>query len=113
MNAIDRQELLHRLDGANLIKNNGRVLRTLTILQGSYQKLTGIQGVLENDGISKGEFLESVQFLSEDGYLHLRDISTKESVMLVDSAYSCLEAKITTKGTRLLSGKAKDDMIEV
>ena len=51
--------------------------------------------------------------LAEEGYIHLRRISTKESAALADTDYTALEAKLTGRGIRLLAGGIEDDMIEV
>ena len=64
-------------------------------------------------GIAEDEFLDSVNFLAEEGYIHLRRISTKESAALADTDYTALEAKLTGRGIRLLAGGIEDDMIEV
>ena len=93
--------------------NNGKVLRTVNILRLKYNKLTGVQSVLEDDGIAEDEFLDSVNFLTEEGYIHLRRISNKEPAALADTDYTALEAKLTGKGIRLLAGGIEDDMIEV
>ena len=53
-----------RLKAGNFVRNNGRVLRTINILRHKYNKLSGIQNVLEDDGISQDEFLDAVNFLA-------------------------------------------------
>ncbi|NBI78570.1 type VI secretion protein [Anaerotruncus colihominis] len=103
----------HALRAGSFVHNNGKVLRTVNILRLKYNKLTGVQSVLEDDGIAEDEFLDSVNFLAEEGYIHLRRISTRESAALADTDYTALEAKLTGKGIRLLAGGVKDDMIEV
>ena len=79
------------LRAGSFVHNNGKVLRTVNILRLKYNKLTGVQSVLEDDGIAEDEFLDSVNFLD----------------------YTALEAKLTGKGIRLLAGGIEDDMIEV
>ncbi len=103
----------HALRAGNFAHNNGAVLRTVNILRFKYNKLRGVQSVLEDDGIDKDEFLDSINFLAEEGYIHLRQIATKDDASLADSDYSVLEAKLTGKGIRLLAGGCSDDMIEV
>lgn len=101
------------LRAGNFIQNNGRVLRTLNILAFKYSKLASMQDVLMGDGIAEDEFLDSVNFLAEEGYIHLRYIATRENALLADSDYTTLEGKLTGKGSRLLKGGITDDMIEV
>ena len=100
------------LRAGSFVHNNGKVLRTVNILRLKYNKLTGVQSVLEDDGIAEDEFLDSVNFLTEEGYIHLRRISNKEPAALADTDYTALEAKLTGKGIRLLAGGIEDDMIE-
>ena len=109
MSGIDRQ----RLRAGNFVSNNGRVLRTINILRHQYNKLSGIQNVLEEDGVTEDEFLDAVNFLALEGYIHLREVSSKLDASLADKAYQTLEAKLTGKGIRLLAGGIEDNMIEV
>lgn len=109
MNNFDKQ----KLKAGNFVRNNGKVLRTVNILRFKYNKLTGVESVLEDDGIAEDEFLDCINFLAEEGYIHLRGISTKDTATLADSDYTTLEAKLTGKGIRLLAGGCGDDMIEV
>lgn len=109
MNNIDKQ----RLKAGNFVRNNGRVLRTINILRHQFNKLSGIQSVLEEDGVCEDEFLDAVNFLSLEGYIQLRDIASKDNASLADTGYECLEAKLTGKGIRLLAGGMTDNMIEV
>ena len=88
-----------RLKAGNFVRNNGRVLRTINILRHKYNKLSGIQNVLEDDGISQDEFLDAVNFLALEGY--------------IDNHFETLEARLTGKGIRLLAGGIDDKMIEV
>ena len=91
-----------RLKAGNFVRNNGRVLRTINILRHKYNKLSGIQNVLEDDGISQDEFLDAV-----------RDVATKGPASLADNHFETLEARLTGKGIRLLAGGIDDKMIEV
>ena len=109
MNTHEKQ----RLKAGNFVHNNGRVLRTINILRYKYNKLSGIQSVLHDDGISEDEFLDAVNFLAMEGYIHLRDVSTQHDASLADCPYETLEARLTGKGIRLLAGGLEDDMIEV
>lgn len=102
-----------QLRAGNFVRNNGEVLRTINILRYKYNKLTGVGSVLADRGISDGEYLDSVNFLAEEGYIHLREIASKADASLSDSDYRTLEAKLTSKGIRLLAGGIEDNMIEV
>lgn len=105
---------LQKFSNAKFVSNNGSVLERMNILTGKYKRLSDIQKVTEDwDGISKEEFITSIDFLAEEGYIHLRTISDHCPAMLADYEYAELEGKTTGKGTRLLYGYIKDNMIEV
>ncbi len=111
---MDEREKLKKLVSANnFIKNNGMVLTTINILRYKYTKLSAIESVFNTRGISRSELLDCVNFLSEEGYIHLREIASKEEVNLADIDYELLEAKLTGKGIRLLARGIVDNMIEV
>lgn len=63
--------------------------------------------------ITKGEISDSVNYLYEAGYIHLRDIVTKELTTLADSDFDDLEAKLTAKGISLLAGGINDPCIKL
>ena len=44
------------LRAGSFVHNNGKVLRTVNILRLKYNKLTGVQSVLEDDGIARMSF---------------------------------------------------------
>lgn len=96
-----------RLEASGFARSNGKVLRAVNILRIRYNKLTGIKSVLKDDGVTAEEFLESVGFLAEDGYIHLRQIAAKESAALSDSDYAALEAKLTGQGHPVVGGRRR------
>lgn len=107
--AIDKSDLR----AGNFVHANGRVLRTINILRTKYNKLTGVERVLADDGISEDEFLDSINFLAAEAYIHLRTVSDHTDADIADCDYRTLEAKLTAKGIRLLAGGIEDNMIEV
>ena len=76
-------------------------------------RLGNLQSLLGGEGVAEDEFLDSVNFLASEGYIHLRLISTREPALLADHEYTELEAKLTSRGKRLLKGGIEDNMIEV
>ncbi len=110
---LDKDKLKREINANNFKRNNGVVLTTINILRYKYTKLSAIESVFIARGISRSELLDCVNFLSEECYIHLRNISTKEEVNLADIDYELLEAKLTGKGIRLLGGGIVDNMIEV
>lgn len=115
---MQRDERLRRIEkqklrAGNFVRNNGRVLTTINILRYQYTKLSSISSLLEEEGIEADEFLDSVNFLTEEKYITLRNIKTHEEATLADESYELLEAKLTGRGIRLLAAGITDNMIEV
>ncbi len=108
---INKDDQLKKIAAGNFVENNGRVLRTINILRHSYNKLSGIRYALED--IAEDEILDSINFLFEEGYIHLRNISSKQDCGITEIDYKELEAKLTGKGIRLLAGRLNDDCIKV
>jgi hypothetical protein len=110
---MDKAKEKMKLRAGAFIVNNGRVLAIINILRNKYNPLRSVEQVLKGEGIDQSEFLDSVNFLSEEQYIHLRDIERKEKAGLADANFLTLEAKITGKGIRLLGGGITDNMIEL
>ena len=112
---VDKDILKKRLEAANFISNNGRVLRTINVLRYKYSELKSVESVVAMDGVEKGGFLDCVNYLTEERYIRLRDIATKNEVLELsqDVNYRNLEAKLTSKGIKLLARGIIDDMVEV
>ena len=108
----DREEIAKKIRAGNFVDNTGRVLRTINILRYEYNKLKSIQYALTD--IAEDELLDAVNYLHEEGYIHLRDIETKETAVtgLADKDYRQLEAKLTGKGIRLLAGGIIDSLVK-
>ena len=93
--------------------NNGRVLLTINLLREKYNALRSVEKGLRNEGIERQEFIDSVNFLAEEGYIGLRSIENREAASLADSDYLTLEARVTGKGIRLLGGGISDNMVDL
>lgn len=110
---MDRETEKRRLRAGNFMMNNGRVLSTINLLREKYNDLRSVGKAVGYEGIDKQEFIDSVNFLSEEGYIHLRDVKTHETGNLADFDYQTLEAKVTGKGIRLLGGGISDNMVDL
>jgi hypothetical protein len=100
-----------KMRAGRFIKNNGRVLRTINLLRYKYEKLEEVKYALED--MPENEYLDSLNYLSEAGYIQMRRVTSKQIAEIADVDYVHLEAKLTEKGIRLLAGKLEDDLIEV
>ena len=93
--------------------NNGRVLMTINLLREKYNALRSVEKGLKAEGLERQEFIDSVNFLHEEGYIYLRDMESREPANLADVEYQTLEAKVTGKGIRLLGGGITDEMVDL
>ena len=106
----EQEEALKKMRAAAFIRNNGRVLRVINILRHKYESLEDIQCALDN--LDERHFLDCIHFLSEAGYIHLREMGSRETANLADADYKRLEAKVTAQGIRLLGGEIQDKMVD-
>lgn len=102
-----------RLRAGAFMVNNGRVLMTINLLREKYNALRSVEKGLKGEGIERQEFIDSVNFLHEEGYIYLREIESREPANLADMEYQTLEAKVTGKGIRLLGGGISDEMVDL
>lgn len=108
---MDMEKQMQLIRAGNFKENNGSVMRTINMLRTQYHGLKSVEYALPN--ITKGEISDSVNYLYEAGYIHLRDIVTKELTTLADSDFDDLEAKLTAKGISLLAGSINDPCIKL
>ena len=101
---MNREQEKRRLRAGAFMVNNGRVLMTINLLREKYNALRSVEKGLKAEGIERQEFIDSVNFLHEEGYIYLRDMESREPANLADVEYQTLEAKVTGKGIRLLGG---------
>ena len=107
----NENEALKKMRAARFIKNNGAVLRAINLLRYKYERLSEVKYALED--IEEGQYIDSVNYLYESGYIALRHIVNKQPVEISDVDYINIEAKLTQKGIKLLAGKIFDELIEV
>ncbi|MDE6035982.1 MAG: type VI secretion protein [Ruminococcus sp.] len=108
---MDKETLNKRISAGNFVENNGSVLRTVNLLKTKYNKLKSIQYALNN--IDRNEISNSINYLYEAGYLHLRHTESKQPSSLADDDFDVLEGKLTAKGIQLLAGVITDECVEI
>lgn len=107
---MDKETLNKRISAGNFVENNGSVLRAVNILKTKFNRLKDIKYALN---IEKNDIENSINYLHEAGYLHLRNIENKQSSSLADADFDMLEGKLTAKGIQLLAGVIQDECVEV
>lgn len=86
-------------------------MRTINILHVNYEKLSDVKYAMGN--VPEHDFLSSVNYLFLSEYILLRNIKTKEPADIADVPYEGLEAKLSSKGIKLLDGTIIDNSVEV
>lgn len=109
--AQDKEKMIKQMRAGKFRENNGRVMRTINILREMYVELKTLSYALPD--LDKGEIIDCVNFLEEEGYIRIRHLETKQDALLSDNDFNSLEAKSTGKGIRLLAGSIIDDMVEM
>ncbi|MDE6520397.1 MAG: type VI secretion protein [Ruminococcus sp.] len=107
---MDKETLNKRISAGNFVENNGSVLRTINILKTKFNRLKDIKYALN---IEKNDIENSINYLYEAGYLHLRHVESKQPSSLADTDFDVLESKLTAKGIQLLAGVIQDECVEI
>ena len=84
---MNREQEKRRLRAGAFMVNNGRVLMTINLLREKYNALRSVEKGLKAEGIERQEFIDSVNFLHEEGYIYLRDMESREPANLADVEY--------------------------
>lgn len=107
---MDKEALNRRISAGNFVENNGSVLRAVNILKTKFNRLKDIKYALN---IEKNEIENSINYLHEAGYLHLRNSENRQPSSLSDDDFDVLEAKLTAKGIQLLAGVIQDECVDI
>ena len=83
----------------------------INLMHHKYLKLSDIRYILED--MPENEYTDSINYLSESGYIALRHIRTKEPANISDVDYCDIESKLTPKGISLLVGKINDELVSI
>ena len=71
---MSRETEKRQLRAGNFTMNIGRVLSTIYLLREIYYSHRSVEKAVSYEGIEKQYFVDSVNFLAEEGYIYLRDI---------------------------------------
>lgn len=109
---MEDKEMLKKIRAAKFIENNGKVIRAINLLRHKYINLSDVAYAMEKE-MSESEYLDCINFLSEAGYINLRNIRTDEAADLDKYEYTALKAKLSHNGIRLLEGEIIDKSVRV
>lgn len=112
---MDRNEVMKRIRADAFPGNNGSVLTCINLLNRiGFSPLDQVKVGAESWGLEKAEFLDSVHFLQQSGYIETRTIDGKKmGADLADYQYSELEVRVSAKGIRLMQGSIIDECVKV
>lgn len=108
---MNEEAIKKKMRADNFTDNNGIVLRAINIGRTKYNKLKSLRGALEPD-IDTAEFTDCINYLSEAGYITLRNCESKQPANVADDDIDDIEAKVSAEGIRLLAGKITDPCIK-
>ena len=112
---MDNNAIKKKVYAQNFKSNNGLVLRTINILRFEYHRLKDIEKVLQGEGVEDWEFIDAINYLSMSGYIKMQKVTDHTPVTELSqyNNYKDLEAKLSPKGIKILSGTIVDEDIEV
>ena len=109
---MDNKELTDRIRQKKFFRNNGMVLKGINMLRTKYVLLSDLRYALEPN-LTESELLDSINYLSEGGYINTRSSRTKQETTLADCPFEELEAKVSHEGIQIIACTRTDDCIEV
>ncbi len=107
---MDKAELTRRIEAGSFAADNGRVLRTIHILQGRDIRLESLQYALAD--LSAGALRESLFYLQDAGYIRARDTVSRLRAD-VTAADDTVAVRLTAKGMQLLKGYVSDPAVHI
>lgn len=109
---METKEMTERIRQKKFFKNNGVVLKGINLLRTKFVQLTELRYALE-PAMSEAELRDSVNYLTESGYINLRNIRTKQPTTLADCDFEDIEAKVSADGIKVIACVKTDECIDV
>ena len=94
------------------VNRNGVVLKGINLLREKYVQLSELKYALEPT-LTEQELRDSVNYLSESGYINMRNIRSKQPTTLADCDFYEIEAKVSADGIKIIACVKSDECIEV
>ncbi len=112
---MNRDEMMKQIRADAFPRNNGSVLTCINLLnRHGFSPLEKVRLGVENWGIEKADFLDSIHFLKQSGYIETRTIDGKvPGVDLADYDYQEIEVRASAQGIRLMQGSIADECVKV
>ena len=103
---MEQAEMIERIRQKAFFKNNGMVLKAVNLLRDKFVALTDIRYALE-PSMTEAEFRDSINYLTESGYIRLRHMDSKACTTLADTAMEQLDV------IKIIACVRKDECIDV
>lgn len=108
---MEKRAIIQKVEAGNFAENNGRILRTLNILEGDFVDLDVLKNVLT--AVKAVKFFKSVVYLDKAGYIEIRDKETKAVITAEQAKIASAEASLTAAGIRVAMGYEVDPAVEI
>ncbi len=109
---METKELQKRIRQKKFFHNNGIVLKGVNLLRDKYVRLTELKYAFE-PSMSEQELRDSLNYLSESGYINMRHVDSGEDTTLADCNFDEIEAKVSADGIKIIACVRTDECIEV
>ena len=109
---METKELQERIRQKKFFQNNGVVLKGINLLRTQYVSLSELKYALEPT-MTESELRDSVNYLSESGYIKMRNIRSKQRTTLADCEFNEIEAKVSADGIKIIACVRTDECIDV
>lgn len=106
------KEMTERIQQKKFFRSNAQVLKGINLLRTKYIALTEFKYALEPT-VTESEFRDSVNYLSESGYINMRNIHNKQPTTLADCDFEDIEAKVSADGIKIIACVKSDECIDV
>ena len=97
---MDMEKQMQLIRAGNFKENNGSVMRTINMLRYQYHKLKSVEYALPD--ITKGEITDSVNYLYEAGYIHLRTVLSKSRLRWQTAILTISRQSLRQRGSACL-----------
>lgn len=106
------KEMQERIRQKKFFRNNGIVLKGINLLRTQYVKLSELRYALEPT-MTESELRDSINYLSESGYINMRNIGNKQATTVADCDFEDIEAKASADGIKIIACVKSDECIDV
>lgn len=109
---METKEMQERIRQKKFFRNNGVVLKGINLLREKYVQLSELKYALEPT-LTEQELRDSINYLSESGFINMRNIRSKQPTSLADCDFYEIEAKVSAEGIKIIACVKSDECIEV